>query len=122
MAIDTARAKQKLTEELALLTEELRSVGRMNPANPGDWEPVPGNLNVLDADPNERADRIEEYEGNTAILKELEIRYNNVRDALARIEHGTYGTCSVGGEPIPPERLEANPAADTCIEHAPKRE
>lgn len=122
MAIDLARMEKRLTEELALLEEELRSVGRVNPANPADWEARPPELNIPGADPNETADRVEGYEENTAILKELEIRYNNVKKALARIKEGTYGVCEVGGEPIPEERLEANPAAATCLAHAPAPE
>ena len=35
--------------------------------------------------------------------------------ALARVAEGTYGVCSVCGGPIAPERLEARPAATTCI-------
>ncbi|MBF4607762.1 TraR/DksA family transcriptional regulator [Curtobacterium sp. VKM Ac-1393] len=31
---------------------------------------------------------------------------------------GTYGTCAVGGEPIPAARLAAVPWAATCVAHA----
>ena len=37
--------------------------------------------------------------------------------ALARIDDGTYGECSVCGRPIGAERLEAVPYATLCIEH-----
>jgi DnaK suppressor protein len=36
--------------------------------------------------------------------------------ALGRIADGTYGTCSVCGRQIEPERLEAVPYASLCIE------
>jgi RNA polymerase-binding protein DksA len=36
--------------------------------------------------------------------------------ALARIEEGTYGTCSACGRPIGEERLRAVPYATLCIE------
>ncbi|MGG5258409.1 TraR/DksA family transcriptional regulator [Phycicoccus avicenniae] len=39
-------------------------------------------------------------------------------DALARVADGTYGTCTVCGEPIPEGRLEARPTARTCVQHA----
>lgn len=42
-----------------------------------------------------------------------------VVDALARLEQGAYGLCTVGGEPIPQARLEALPWATTCVQHAP---
>ena len=35
--------------------------------------------------------------------------------ALQRIEKGTYGLCAQCGRDIPPERLEAVPAASLCI-------
>ena len=39
--------------------------------------------------------------------------------ATARLESGSYGRCEVCGEPIPTARLEARPAARTCVAHAP---
>ncbi len=38
--------------------------------------------------------------------------------ALARIEDGTYGTCTNCGKVIPVERLEAYPWASLCIDCA----
>ena len=50
---------------------------------------------------------------------------NNVRDlmgkidrALARMQDGTYGTCSRCGKPIEKARLKALPYADLCIKDA----
>jgi RNA polymerase-binding protein DksA len=42
--------------------------------------------------------------------------------ALKRIDDGSYGTCVVGGEQIPQERLEAMPWASLCIDHARAQE
>ena len=117
MALDTRHFKERLETELGEVEESLKKIGQRNPSNPADWEARPGNLNVLEADRNEAADRIEAYEENSAILKELEIRYNNIKLALEKIEKGTYGVCEVSGEPIEEERLEANPAARTCTAH-----
>lgn len=108
---------EHLATELKELEGELRSVGRVNPENPKDWEPVPDRLDIVKADPNEVADSIESYEGNTAILKQLEIRLNEIKAAQKRIQDGTYGVCSVCQKPIEEKRLEANPAAMTCLEH-----
>jgi len=114
---DTGHFKKKLEEELGVLTKQLLRIGRRNPSNPLDWEPIPEKMDILESDRNEAADRIEAYEENTAILKELEIRYNNVKLALEKIEDNTYGICEVGEEEIEKERLEANPAARTCTVH-----
>ncbi|MEN9921547.1 MAG: hypothetical protein RLZZ517_525 [Candidatus Parcubacteria bacterium] len=118
--MDTQFFKQKLLEEKARLEKELSSVGRVNPDNPSDWEAVPVDPGTRESDPNNKADMIEDYETNTAILKQLEIQLEDVSDALEKIENGTYGMCEVSGHPIEEGRLNANPAARTCMEHMNK--
>lgn len=115
--MNTDKFKEKLETEMALLEKELASVGRLNPENSKDWEATEGEIDITKADENETADGIEEYEGRTAIMKQLETRYNEIKDALERITNGSYGKCSVCGKDIEEDRLEANPAATTCKEH-----
>jgi RNA polymerase-binding transcription factor len=45
-----------------------------------------------------------------------------IRDALRRIDDGTYGRCLVDGAPIEPQRLDAVPWAAYCIKHQTLRE
>ena len=99
------------------MEDELASVASKNPAISNDWEARPGNLDTLRSDDNEVADKIESYEENIGILRQLEFRTKELRDALIRIGEGKYGACEVGSEPIEIERLEANPAATTCVKH-----
>jgi DnaK suppressor protein len=40
-----------------------------------------------------------------------------VRDALQRIDDGTFGRCVVDGGPIEPKRLEAVPWTPYCLKH-----
>ena len=53
--------------------------------------------------------------------KDLALRQNaeqllaQVKDALGRFEHGTYGLCEQCGTEIDPARLEALPYATTCL-------
>ena len=115
--IDTEYFKEKLEEELLLVEKELNDVGRKNPDNKPDWEAEPADFDTDKADENETADKIEEYEGNTAVLKELEIRYNDIKDALKKIEEGKFGICEISGQLIEEDRLIANPAARTCKAH-----
>ncbi len=42
-----------------------------------------------------------------------------IREALKRIENGTYGVCSKCSQPIARARLAAAPSTDTCIACAP---
>src|SRR5262245_6191132 len=44
------------------------------------------------------------------------------RDALQRIEDGTYGRCIVDGQPIEPKRLQAVPWTPYCAKHQNLRE
>ncbi|MBU6390454.1 hypothetical protein KGQ31_02805 [Patescibacteria group bacterium] len=112
--------EEKIRSELATVEKELTSVGRKSPSNAADWEAKPDAMDIVPADPNEVADSIESYEENTAILKQLEIRFNELKAALGRIKEGTYGLCEVDGKPIEPRRLMANPAATTCLKHVNK--
>lgn len=113
---DTAPYKKKLEEEKARLESELSSIGRRNPTNPADWEALPDDTGT-ESDESDTAENIEGYAANTSILNELEIRYNHVLAALRRIDEGTYGVCTVGGEKIAAARLGADPAAATCTVH-----
>lgn len=113
---DITKLKAALEAEKAKLEAELKTIGRINPDNPNDWEAVPDNVNARESDPNKFADNIEEYETNTAVLKQLETQLVDVKDALEKIEKGTYGICEKCDKEIKHERLQANPAARTCIE------
>lgn len=48
----------------------------------------------------------------------LRDRLDAIDRALRRLDEGTYGRSVRSGEPIPDERLEADPAAELTIEEA----
>ena len=52
------------------------------------------------------------------IAGHLRDRLDAIERALRRLDEGTYGRSVRSGEPIPDERLEANPAAELTIEEA----
>lgn len=116
--IDTKIYKEKLEKELTLVESELSEIARKNPSNPKDWEAIETDMGNDGSDPNDVADEMENFEENQGIVRNLEVQYNDIKSALDKIENGTYGKCEVGGEDIPENRLEANPSARTCIEHA----
>jgi RNA polymerase-binding transcription factor DksA len=115
--IDLNYFKNKLQKEEESLTAELNKVSRKNPSNPDDWEAKPEDMDILTSDRNEVADKIESFEGDVALLKELEPHLNDIKLALKKIEDGNYGYCEICGERIEKERLEANSSARTCIKH-----
>ena len=53
-----------------------------------------------------------------AIAESLRNRLDAIERALGRLDDGTYGRSIRSGEPIPDERLEADPAAELTIEEA----
>lgn len=112
-----ADLKQKLENEHALLIAQLKEVGRINPDNPKDWEPIAAPLNISQAEIEERASEITSFEDRSAIEFELEKRLGEVELALVALSDGGYGVCTVCKEKIEVARLEVNPAASTCILH-----
>jgi RNA polymerase-binding transcription factor DksA len=50
-----------------------------------------------------------------ALARQAAERLTEIGAAIARLDGGTYGVCESCGNPIAPARLEARPAARTCI-------
>lgn len=114
--IDTKHFKEKLEAEKKLLEEELGGIAILNPET-NLWEATPDKDMVGEIDDNDAADRFEDFEERTSMVKTLQSRLMDINAALEKIENGTYGTCEVSGEPIEIDRLEANPAARTSKAH-----
>ena len=56
-----------------------------------------------------------------AVSGSLQASLDEVNEALAKFDKGTYGLCEGCGQPIAPARLEAKPAARLCIDCANRR-
>ncbi len=120
------------TEELknALLAEKKKleaELGHLGVHAAGDWVATEADIKEegvagpeREADPQDAATDIEQFEERSAVEANLEKRLSEVNEALKRMGQGSYGTCTIGGDShdIAAERLQANPAALTCIEHA----
>ncbi len=105
-----------LREEEQKLIAELSAIARRNPET-GQWEATAEAASEADADPNDHADRFEDFEEKSAMVAPLAARLAEVERAIAKGEEGGYGRCAVCGNPIEAERLAANPAAETCMKH-----
>lgn len=112
--------KKKLEDRKKELERALSYVAQKNPANPEDWETTEPDMNVMISDKNELADIFEELENRAAIEDKLEEKLTFVKEALERVERGTYGVCEEGEEMIDEKRLEVYPTAKNCLEHAKK--
>ncbi len=117
--MNTDEMKQALLEEQALLEKELGGVAVVDSENPGGFVGKEPNMNDDNpADVLEQGHEQEVFSRNQAITNDLETRLAHVKQALASIEAGTYGTCHTCKEQIDTERLAANNAATTCINHS----
>lgn len=114
--LDKKKIKEKLEKERDTLAEELRDIGKLNPET-GDWEATPQEAAFPEADPNDMADRFENFEARSSMMNTLEPRLNDVLKALKRLNRDSFGKCEICKKDIEVARMEANPAARTCKEH-----
>ena len=95
-----------------LLKERLARLGDRTEKIEADLR-KPGNR-----DWTERATELEN-DAVLELLNEAELsEMRDIRNALARIESGTYGVCERCGDSIGERRLEAVPIASVCIDCA----
>ena len=114
MTIDTERFQTTLLEERARVRAAIEYLHEENPGSLEDdtEEIIGGNDNHLAEAASGTLDRQIDYtleENSEQVLQQIE-------QALARIEEGTFGTCARCGREIPVERLEARPWATLCID------
>ena len=85
---------------------------------------------IVDASDTANADDEHDPEGSTvgferaqvaALIGQARAHLAALDAALDRLRRSAYGTCARCGEPIANERLEAQPAAVTCIRCAAAR-
>lgn len=109
--------KHKLEEEKKTLTGQLSALGTHDPKS-DTWEATTAAPDAAEvADANTSGDRFESFEEDSALMVPLKARLAEIDGALGRIAHGGYGVCRVCSNPIEEARLDANPAADTCMKH-----
>lgn len=111
--------KKILEKEKTIIENQLKRFARKT--NKGDdWRPNPSSeaSNIQMAELGEVATAITQMETNLESEKVLESSLKEVNDALERIDKGNYGVCEKTGEMIKEERLKANPAAKTCVDHS----
>ncbi len=56
-----------------------------------------------------------ELEKRLALEKQIKDQLAGIEHALRKFEKGTYGLCDNCGQPIDPDRLEALPQANLCV-------
>jgi len=103
--------RELLNQRLSdLLEEATRTVSGMT----GQEENFP--------DPTDRAS-MESDRNFTLRIRDRERKLiTKIKEALERIDEGTFGICEKCGEPISEERLRARPVTTLCIECKKKQE
>jgi DnaK suppressor protein len=108
--------KTQLEAELLRVEEALKTIATLDESN-GDWVAVPDAEERAEADENSEADGVEEWNERRATVASLETAYNNTKQALQKLEIGTFGICEICSNPIEADRLAVIPTARTCKEH-----
>lgn len=114
--LDKKKIKEKLEKERDVLLDQIRDIGKLNPET-NEWEAVPEERDSRESDQNDMADRFEDFEARSIMIKTLESRLNNILSSLKGLNRESFGKCEVCKKDIEMNRMEANPAAKTCKKH-----
>ncbi|MEI4233361.1 TraR/DksA family transcriptional regulator [Roseovarius sp. D22-M7] len=99
--LDTSQYHAALMHRLRTLDDRMHAIeAELDTPRSSDWE---------ESAVEREGDEVLESLGHNS---ELEVA--RIRAALARIRDGSYGTCTVCGEPISEERLEVLPETPMC--------
>lgn len=104
--MDPERARELLARERARIEQALALVERDGPLE-GDDQVEPGDLDSED---------LYQDEYNEGRAEDLRKELAAVERAEKRLAEGTYGLSVESGEPIPDQRLEAQPTAERTVE------
>ncbi|HVM39406.1 MAG TPA: TraR/DksA C4-type zinc finger protein [Acidimicrobiia bacterium] len=116
--MDETRARELLAAERERVERVMSDVkAEDDPSRESEGDQV-SELSSADQHPADLGTETFEREKDLSILESLENELAQIEAALRRVDEGTYGTCEACGQAIAPERLEAQPAARFCIDHA----
>lgn len=104
VARELLRVERERVERLLAEAEARSVVHRATDEEPGSWSDSAQPLTAEDADDEVR--------------QRLRERLKAIARAESRLAAGTYGRSVRSGEPIPDERLEADPAAELTVHEA----
>jgi DnaK suppressor protein len=109
--VDLQVARTRLEALLAELDESAQVLQQTG--DPADT----GELSTVDQHPADYASNVVDADREEASVEVVLAQRDRVREALQRVDNGTYGRCLTCGEPIPDERLEAMPEAERDVKH-----
>jgi RNA polymerase-binding protein DksA len=116
--IDTEHFHKRLQEERKRVKEAIDYLHEENPGNVQDETQD----STADNHPADVATVTFDRELDYSLEENEERLLGAIDAALARIDEGTYGSCTACGQPIGEERLEALPWTTQCIDCKRKEE
>jgi DnaK suppressor protein len=108
--MEDAKAKKLLEGERSRVEKLLKDMGEAGAADRGAAD-EPGDM-------FDSAEPLTTEGTDDAVKAELEERLAAVGRAEQRLREGTYGRSVRSGEPIPDDRLEADPTAELTVDEA----
>lgn len=109
-----------------LLDAEERRLGELREGEQqrlsGSLEDSTSELTSFDQHPADVGTETHDREVDETLAQSLDAGLREVEAARQRLDGGTYGRCEECGEPIPDERLEAQPTARFCVRHQAEQE
>jgi len=112
-AVDTDRFREALLEERRRVEAALQN---LHDEHSGTLSDDAGDETAYDNHLADTATETYDRELDYTLEENSEHVLGEIDAALARIDNGTYGTCTSCGKQIPEERLEALPWATLCID------
>jgi DnaK suppressor protein len=108
-----------LLEQVALLEEERQTYTEQAEALKAEADQIaqemePGDIQ-FDEESGEGGTANIDRERDLALSAQARAAVEEIDHALAKVRHGTYGTCENCGQPIPKARLKALPYARLCV-------
>ena len=64
MPLDKKKIKEELEKERNILVGQMKDMGKLN-TKTGEWEAIPDELNYQETDPNDMADRFEDFDARS---------------------------------------------------------
>ncbi|MEJ2885624.1 TraR/DksA C4-type zinc finger protein [Actinomycetospora aeridis] len=109
--MNAEQARTRLTEERERLEELGRSVAAEDP------DPSDEDIGLRGRREADVATEVETRMEDRGMADDVARQIGEIDAALARVDDGSWGTCTVCGKAIDDERLEALPQAATCRDH-----
>lgn len=119
------QAKQQYFRQKLLAEKEKVEIARDQINEDGLGAPLSdsvGELAAYDQHPGDVGSELFERSKDFALREAEMLKLTAIKEALARMDRGEYGTCKACGVEIPLERLEALPYAEYCRNCQEKRE